>query len=95
MDGACSSYGEIIKMRTKFWLGNVRGKNYSGDQRVDGRLLLLLGGCRLDSAGSGQGPVACRCEHDFLVESRESWATDSGKGNATYQMSTRWSTLIM
>jgi len=33
----------------------------------------MMGGCGLDSSGSGQGPVVCPCEH-----SNEPWSSVKG-----------------
>jgi hypothetical protein len=43
------------------------GRDYFGDQAVDGRIILkfVLGmwACKLDSASSGWGPVVASCDH--------------------------------
>jgi hypothetical protein len=53
---------------TRFWWESQKERDRSEDQGVDGRMgsEWILGrlalGCGLDSAGSGQGPVAGCCE---------------------------------
>jgi hypothetical protein len=43
----------------KFWLENLKGRDHLEELRVDGRIILecmlesSLGGCELDSSGSG------------------------------------------
>jgi hypothetical protein len=48
-------------MYTKFWLENLKRTDHSEDLSVDRRIILewinWIGSCRLDSFGSGQGPV--------------------------------------
>jgi hypothetical protein len=64
----------------KVMMGKPEGKNHSEDQGADGKMRseCILGrlawGCRLDSTGSGQGPVAgcCECGDEPSV----SWATE-------------------
>jgi len=56
-------------MYTKFWSENLKGRDHSKDQGIDGMIILqcVLGNgvwrCGLDSSGSGQGPVTDSCEH--------------------------------
>jgi hypothetical protein len=60
-------------MRTKFWSGNLKGRDHSEDLGVDGEVLESVlgkegGRRRLDSFGSGYGPVVGSCERggEFL-----------------------------
>jgi hypothetical protein len=54
---------------TMFCWGSPKEKDHLKDRVVDGRirsecmLSRLAGGCRVDSFGSGKGPVAGSCEH--------------------------------
>jgi hypothetical protein len=57
-------------MLTVFWAENLKGRDYSEDLGVDGKIILELilrklgvERCGLDSSGSVQGPVAGSCEH--------------------------------
>jgi hypothetical protein len=53
---------------TGFWWESSNDKYHLEDQGMDGRmgskwiLRRLVGGCGVDSPGSGQGPLACCCE---------------------------------
>jgi len=40
MGGACSVYGEITKVYTGFWWGNLRDEDHLEDAGVDGRIIL-------------------------------------------------------
>jgi hypothetical protein len=56
-------------MHIEFSLENLKRREHSEDLGVDGRIILKLSsgnrfaGFGLNSSGSGQGPVACSCEH--------------------------------
>jgi len=56
-------------MHTEFWLGNLKGRDYSEDLLVDMKIILewILWKqgctCGLDASGSGQEDVAGSCEH--------------------------------
>jgi hypothetical protein len=56
-------------MQIQLWLENLKGRDYSKDVGIDGRIILdsshrsRVKICRLDSSGSGQGPVSGSCEH--------------------------------
>ena len=58
--------GEVC---TRFWWGNLRGRDHWGDQDVDGRIILRWifrkweGVVGLDGAGSRQGQMAGACEY--------------------------------
>jgi len=55
-------------MHSKFWSKNLKGRAYSEDIGVDGRIILEwilrneMESCGSDSSDSGQGPVAGSCE---------------------------------
>jgi hypothetical protein len=58
-------------MYTKFWSGNLKGKDNSENLDPDGRIILHrvdlkrngVESCGLDSCDSGYGQVAFCCEH--------------------------------
>jgi len=51
-------------MHIQFWSDNLKGRDHSEDLGVDERISGEgVGGCGLDSSGSGQGPMAGSWEH--------------------------------
>jgi len=60
-------------MHTILWLENLKGRNHLEDLSVDGRIILELGGCRLDLSGSGWKPVA-----DPRERGNEPWGSIKG-----------------
>jgi hypothetical protein len=65
--GACDTHGRG-EYRT-FWWESPKERNHSEDQGVDGRvgsewiLGRMAGECKVDSVGSGLGPVTGSCEY--------------------------------
>ena len=53
----------------KFWWGNLNERDFLENLVIDGRVIVKcilkkrMGGCELDSSGSGKGQVVCCCEH--------------------------------
>jgi hypothetical protein len=62
--------GEVRKC-TRFWWESPKQRDHSEDRGIDGRIksVCILGRlsweCGVDSVGSGQGPVAARCEREM------------------------------
>jgi len=57
-------------MHTEFWSGKLKGRDYSRDLCLDGRIILELilkrsgiWKCGLDSSGIGYGSMMGSCEH--------------------------------
>jgi hypothetical protein len=68
MGGACGTRGRGEK-RVQGFGGKARKKDHLKDQGIDGTMgskltlwRLVVGGCRVDSPGSGQGSLAGCCE---------------------------------
>jgi hypothetical protein len=80
--GACGFQGRGEKC-TWLWWRSLNGKDHAEDRGIDGRLesewilRRLSGGCRVDSGGSGWGPVTGCCEHGD--EPSGSGTTELGK----------------
>jgi len=67
-------------MRTEFQLENLQGRDHMGDVGIDGRILLkcmvknTMWGCKLDSTGSGQSPMAiASCKRGLHSRLQISW----------------------
>jgi hypothetical protein len=56
MRGECSKHGREDKCTQYFVLENLKGRDHSEHQGIDGKIILewIFG---LDSSGSGKGPV--------------------------------------
>jgi hypothetical protein len=75
--GACGTHGRGEKLVQGFWWKSSKEKDHLKDQGVDGRmgskwtLGRLVGGCGVDSPGSGYGFLAgcCVCGDEPLSSS--------------------------